>query len=171
MGERVALECHHASTGKETLGVHLAPDGNNKDAFESLMTKAKTWHDNIRVGHLSPSLLAWQATTTSILKSLKYPLPALTLSYDECNKIMAVLKKGLLNSSRICTSTPKSILHGPIEDGGLKLNHLYHTQGIFHIKKFLKFMASDTMTGRLLQSSTWHSGSWYWTKHLLPKLQ
>ena len=46
-GERVQLESYSASTWKETLGVYLAPDGNNDAVLEALISKANTWKDNI----------------------------------------------------------------------------------------------------------------------------
>ena len=71
------LTCYEPTTGKETLGVVLAPDGNNRDAYNKLQLKAQQWRDNILAGHLSPSLV-WQAAKTTIMKTLEYPLPALT---------------------------------------------------------------------------------------------
>jgi hypothetical protein len=73
--------------GQCTLGVHLAPDGNNNDAVEYLTNKAEEWKDLIQTGHLQRKD-AWQALETTILKTLQYPLPAMTLSEQECNKII-----------------------------------------------------------------------------------
>ena len=50
------LQRCEAYTGKETLGVFLTPDGNNNHAKKALETKAKQWRDNLRAGHLNPSL-------------------------------------------------------------------------------------------------------------------
>ena len=125
--------------GKETLGVFLGPDRNNTHAKAALENKAKQWRDRIRAGHLAPSL-SWHAANTTILKSfLEYPLPVLTLSFDECNKIMKIVKQGLLNKARISTSMPNSALYGPKAEGGLQLDHLYITQGLMHLEKFHKF--------------------------------
>ena len=149
-GQRVPLRSFDPHIGMETLGVVLAPDGNNKDALTSLAKKASTWSANIKFGHLSSSL-AWHAASTTIMKSLEYPLPALTLTYKECNKIMTIVKKGLFNASRICTAMPNDVVYGPVEEGGLNLHHLYTTQGLFQIEKFVKFLSTDTITGKLLR--------------------
>ena len=87
------------------------------------------------------------------MKSLEYPLPALTLTYKECNKIMSIIKKGLFNSSRISTAMPNDIVYGSVQDGGLNLHHLYISQGLFHIEKLVKFFSTDTITGKLLRVS------------------
>ena len=137
------------SQGKETLGVFLAPDGNNSHTKAALENKAKQWRDRIRAGHLAPSL-SWHAANTTILKSLEYPLPALALSFDKCNKIMKIVKQGLLNKSRISTSMPNSALYGPKAEGGLQLNHLFITQGLMHLEKFHKYINSSTITGKLI---------------------
>ena len=87
------------------------------------------------------------------MKTLEYPLLALTLQYKECHQVMAIVCKGLLDSSRISISMPNEVIFGPKDDGGFQLNHLYTTQGIFHIEKLLKFLPSNTMTGRLQRVS------------------
>ena len=87
------------------------------------------------------------------MKSLEYPLPALTLTFEECNKIMKIVKQGLLNSLRVSVSIPSASLYGPKSEGGLQLNHLYHTQGLMQIEKLYKFLDTDTVTGKLIRVS------------------
>ena len=53
------------------------------------------------------------------MKTLEYPLPALTLNFEQCNKIMKVVKKGLLKKSRVSTSIPNDALYGPEDEGGI----------------------------------------------------
>ena len=107
---RETLQRCESSTGKGTLGVFLAPDGNNTQARKALEAKAKQWRDNLRAGHLNPSLV-WHAANTTIMKSLEFPLPALTMTYDECNRIMKIVtKQGLLNKSRVSVLIPSSAL-------------------------------------------------------------
>jgi len=71
----------HDST--ETLGVYLAPDGNNKTAIQELRKKSERWRDLVRTGHLS-SKDAWIALNSTVIKTLEFPLPALTLKKKEC---------------------------------------------------------------------------------------
>ena len=56
------------------------------DAVNALTNKAQAWHDNIILGQLKRDL-AWQASQTTIMKSIEYPLAALTLTEDECKNI------------------------------------------------------------------------------------
>ena len=75
------------------------------------------------------------------------------MTYDECNRIMKIVKQGLLNKSRVSVSIPSSALYGPAVEGGLQLNHLYHTQGLIHLYKFVQFLDSSTITGKLIRVS------------------
>ena len=147
---RVHLTNVQCSTGKETLGVVLAPDGNSEDGYKTLLKKAQQWTAYMKAGHLVPSL-AWMATNTTIMKGLEYPLPAMTLSEKQCAKIMTTIKQGLLPKAQISKSIPEAVLYGPIDDGGMGLHHLYHTQGLLHIDKFVKHIASNSITGKLLR--------------------
>jgi hypothetical protein len=47
------LELLDSSDGRCTLGVHLAPDGNNDSAIQHLRRKAEVWRDYIKTGHLT----------------------------------------------------------------------------------------------------------------------
>ena len=40
------------SKGKETLGVHIAPNGNNMDQLQVMKDKVEKWCEKIKVGHL-----------------------------------------------------------------------------------------------------------------------
>ena len=61
------------------LGVYLAPDGSNKKQLKHMKEKVTAWCDKVKVGHL-PAREAWQCVSLTIMKTLQYPLPALTLS-------------------------------------------------------------------------------------------
>ena len=68
------------------------------------------------------------AVTKTIMKSLEYQLPALTLTYDECNKIMKTVNQGLIPESHLSKLFPDEALYGPVKEEGLDLQHLYLTQ-------------------------------------------
>lgn len=65
------------------LGVYLTPNGSNKLQLQKTMEKVNEVAEYIRTGHLKP-YEAWTALTTMILKSIEYPLPALTYTEEEC---------------------------------------------------------------------------------------
>ena len=140
------------SEGKETLGVFLAPDGNNKKMIEYLTEKTESWSDLVRTGHLNKKD-ARQALETTIMKSVEYGLPALTLSEEECKKIMKpVLKAGLPNMG-ICRNFPRDVTYGPTNEGGIGLTDIYTFQGTSRIATLQENLNAKTITGNLIRTS------------------
>ncbi len=138
--------------GKETLGVYLAPDGNNEEMINYLKGKTEKWKELIRSGHLSRKD-ARQALQTTIMKSVEYGLPALTLSQQECKQISKpILEAGLPNMG-ICRNFPRDVLYGPLEEGGLNLTDIYTFQGNSRISVLQEHLAAKTITGDLLRTS------------------
>lgn len=135
---------------KETLGVYLAPDGNNKEQVRILRQKAEAWKEKINVGHLDRTE-AWQAIDYTILQSLRYPLPALTLTKKECTYIMAPVLLSGLPASAVCRTFPRNVLYGAKEEGGMGKSNLYIEQELGKIDIFLEFLHSNTMTGEMLR--------------------
>ena len=78
-GNIVTLERLPPNTTRRTLGVRLAPDGNNTDEVQHLWSIAEKWKELIRTGHLQRHE-AWYALTATIMKTIEYPLIALTLT-------------------------------------------------------------------------------------------
>lgn len=93
-GKRVELKQFPVDKGMRTLGVILAPDGNNKDQVAALREKAEQWAELIITGHLEREE-AWRALNTTILKSLEYPLTATTLTQQETTIFLPPFDKQL----------------------------------------------------------------------------
>ena len=87
------------------------------------------------------------------MKTIQYPLPALTLSQKECSKIVQPIKQVALPKTSISKSFLLDVLFGPMEEGGLGMDHLYTLQGAMHIEKFQCYLGTDTITGIFLQTS------------------
>ena len=154
-GTRVDLKQLPTSKGMRTLGVILAPDGNNTDQVEALLHKAESWADLISTGHLQREE-AWRALNSTILKSLEYPLTATTLTEQETTKIFSPIRQVALPASGIVRTFPSAIAHAPHKYQGLAIPDLYATQQMKHIITLLKFGGTNTVTGNLLQQSLEH---------------
>ena len=152
-GHSKTIERLDVSDARRTLGVRLAPDGNNDAEVQFLTERAKDWADRVRTGHL-PRRLVWESMNTTIFKSLQYPLPATTLSREQCRAIMAPLLAQGLSASGIVRTMPRVVVHGPIKFQGLGVSDLFTFQKIQHILRILKFCtAADNITGQLIRHS------------------
>ena len=140
-----------ADKAQRTLGVYLAPDGNNKAQLQILLEKTKTWADNSRTGHLN-KVAAWLNLTSTILRQVYYVLPATTFTQAQCDTIMAPCFRGGLPAAGYMRSFPRVILQAPYKYFGLGITNLYHEQGIQHLLALLRHGSNpNDITGQLLR--------------------
>ena len=153
VGVPTPLERVPVTEARRTLGVRLAPDGNNRAEVEYLRQQAVNWSDKLRTGHL-PRYASWVSMNATIMRTLIYPLPATTLTYDECHYILSPVLQAGLPSSGIARTFPRTIVHAPLQFNGLALPHLYTEQGLSHILQILRHLhVQDSITGQLLRAS------------------
>ena len=143
------LDPHEA---RRTLGVRLAVDGNNKAEMEHRRQEALNWADALRTGRL-PRPLAWLHMTTSIYKSLEYPLPATTFTQADCEFILRPVLCAGLPSSGISRNFPRALVHAPRRYQGLGLPNLWISQGVSHLLHALRHGSHSSITGQLLRTS------------------
>jgi len=143
----------HPSEARQTLGVRLAPDGNNSEELQYLRDIAKSWHtlmSRAKVTHAAAEFGLRQV----ILRKLEYPLMATTFTHAECNTIMSPILTAGLPAAGITRTFPRAIVHGPWQWGGLNIPNLFTEQITKHIHTMLKFGGNSTdMTGVLLQAT------------------
>jgi hypothetical protein len=96
--------------GRRTLGVCLAPDGNNQAEFLYLREQCDAWADKMRSGMLL-QWFTWQAFTTTILAKLSYALPATTFSKKECESITKQLISTTLLKAGVNAHLPRDLEH------------------------------------------------------------
>ena len=146
---RVELKYMEANEAMEMLGVSLAPDGNNTAQIKKMKDKALKMGESIRSGYVTKAE-AWISLNTMALKSLEYPLPALTLSETECTSIMWPVLKQFLPKSGINRTIKRDVLYGPSSAQGLQITNLYLSQGISHISDILEHRWKNTVTGSFI---------------------
>jgi hypothetical protein len=152
-GWRTSLEQVDISEGRRTLGVRLAPDGNNREEFKYLKTQADQWADKIRSGMI-PKGFTWQAFTSTILAKLAYAIPAATLTQEECQQITTKLVVATLTKAGINQHLPRDLVFGHESRQGLGFPDLYVWQGAEAVARTLRFgTVSDNITGRLVNTS------------------
>ena len=151
-GKVVMIQQLPVSKGMKTLGVTLAPDGNNVDLVTALEEKANTWADLILSGHLQKEE-AWRAMQSTIIRGLEYPLVATTLTEAETDKIISPIRQAVLPQCGIVRTFPRAITSAPLKHQGLAITSLYTSQYVQHIMTLLKFGGKTTVTGNLLSQS------------------
>ena len=122
---------------ERTLGVRLAPNGNNAAQIKHMTNQAAEWGECLQTGLLSKAL-AWQAMHTTIIKSLKYPLPATTMTKEECEGIMGTMLCYGLPKAGIFRYMPKDLVFGPLRYPGFAVPHLYVVQQLCHIEDLIR---------------------------------
>jgi hypothetical protein len=114
--------------------------------------QAITWCDKIRTGQLSRQLVT-QAMLSTILKSLEYPLPVTTLTSNQCAAIMSPILQCCLPQMGVVRTLSHTLVHAPSKFLGLQIPNLFHSQGVAHIDRLLRFFKSHQLTGELLRHS------------------
>ncbi len=152
-GQRVVLTRHDPDVGLETLGVMQAMDGNNREEVRHLRKKADAFAESMRTGYLSKND-AWYALTATIMKTMEYPMAAITLTEKNWEHIMVPILKAGLPRSGIDRSFPRDILYGPTSLQGMGLLHPWYHQEITHLLVCLQQTTIRGTTGQLIAAST-----------------
>ena len=137
----------------ETLGVHLAPDGNDDTQYGVLRNKAIDWSAKIKRGGNISRNDAWICMNTTICKTLEYPLPVTCLSREQCTSIMAPVLETALPGVGISRKFNRKYIHGPPDCFGLNIPSLYSYQGASHIDMLTSHWKDESTTGELLRGS------------------
>jgi hypothetical protein len=152
-GELQTLEVVPVDEARRTLGVRLAPDGNDREQGKFMLEVTKKWADGIRINSL-PRAYAWQSYSTTLWPKLRYGLPATNLSAKESEKVDVEIRKTLLPAIGVNRNFPRALTHGAISRGGLGIPRIYEAQGIEGIVTLVRYAHNkETMTGRLLLTS------------------
>ena len=136
----------------EMLGVHIAPDGNNVEQINQMLTKASKAAEIIRTTPVSPHE-AWLGLKTMTMKSLEYCLPATTLSEKDCKVIMKPILHAFLPKAHINRNIKQDVLYADVQSQGLGLHSLYLSQGIKHVIEILEHSWKQSTTGSFLTTS------------------
>jgi len=152
-GNPTAVTRYKAAKAIKVVGVHQALDGNNmKEQVKALKKKASNWGGKLRQG-CAPQHLAHRAVHSMIWASIKYPLPATTMTHQEGSDISSILFTTVLPKLGAVRSFPKVFQYAPTELQGLALPHTKVEQEIDHLKKILTHGAIDTPTSTLLRAT------------------
>jgi len=152
LNQRKIITRMQAGEAYETLGVFLAPDGNNEQQFKKMLLAATKWADGLRTGTISKNDV-WIALQSTILRTLAYPLAALRLSKSQCEAILGPILRYCLPALGVCRNFPRRLVHATFDYMGLNIYHLYTLQEITRLKDIILHTFNDTLTGKLYRTS------------------
>ena len=150
--KRVILQRYNLEIAKETLGVFLAMDGNNREEIVKLRAKTQEFADQIRTGSIN-KWDAWYAINATIMMTLQYPMMATTITEKEWDFIMRPIRESGLPKVELSRKFPSKILYGPKIYQGLGIMHPYFNQELSHIATCLYEGERPTITGELIRAS------------------
>jgi len=143
------LRRHKADHTEKTLGVHTAPDGSMERWFENedgtrtitgefsyLESKIEEFVSVIRSSRNTEENDIWQVLTTTLMKTLEYPMAATTLSKEHWDALMSPILRICLPKGGYSCNFPHAIMYGPTDFGGRGLMHPWYNQvkaGRFHL--------------------------------------
>ena len=150
--DRVELEQLDVHNAKETLGVFIAMDGNQREQTKSLRSKANRWADKIRAGTYSEAE-TWYSLQFCLLKLLEYPLMATSMSKTQCDSFMKPIRAAGLPSLEINRHLSKVVAHGPQLYQGIGIPGIWTVQGIMKMWLAINHGDAPTITGHQLRAS------------------
>jgi len=153
LGNCLPLLRLHTSEARWTLGVYLAPDGNNKLQESILLEKTKTWAQNTIAAHLD-QMAVWLNITMTLIQQVYYILPVTILTPKQCEWIMQPCLMDGMVVAGYNRSFPRVIISAPSKYYGLNLTDMYTEQGIQHLLAMLQYgHSSNNLMGRLIWGS------------------
>ena len=152
-GTRQTLQRYDPDHAERTLGIFPAMDGNPVRQIQHLTEKVKDFCFKVRICRKKEKNDVWVAVTTTIMKTLEYPMRAICLSKQAWDDIMSPLLKTCLPAAGFASSFPRTLVYGPIEHMGLGLLHPWYHQELQHLEVFWEEISQKTLTGDLLQIS------------------
>jgi len=96
---------------------------------------------------------AWVAITSTIMKTLEYPMAALTITKQGWDEIMKPLLHFCLPVAGYSQNFPRAVIFVPSEQGGKGLMHPWYNQELTHLETFWEELASETHTGEFFTTS------------------
>jgi hypothetical protein len=118
-----------------TLGVHISPSGVTQQSFRVLLAKAHDYQAKIITSKL-PREAALLSYNMYLLPKLGYPLPALTFSEIDCQRLQSPTLAAFLPKIQLNRHIARSIVFGSIRFGGLGIRSLYSIQSLGQLTLF-----------------------------------
>jgi hypothetical protein len=137
------------SSGFRTLGVHISPSGSLHLSIKQLRGASLNYANANTGSRLNRSATLW-SYLMYLMPKLAYPTPALTLTQEECQRILSPSLMAVLPKLHVNRHTARSIVHGPASLGGLHLPTIFSEQSSGQLSYFTSHVGLGDKTGKLL---------------------
>ena len=137
------------NAARKSLGCFVSPSHNQIPQLEALKIIVLEWKQSMNHSSLTPQLII-QAYNTILKPQIVYRLSTTSLSFEQCDELMKLIRPILLNAHRTHKNFPKSILEAPSLYAGYNLTHFYDVQGHEKLKFFTYHMRLQDETGQTI---------------------
>jgi len=125
------LSCLNPSLARETLGIFLAMDSNQRAQSEHLKTKARIYLEQLRTGVIY-KIHVWYSYTAAFSKILEYPMEEIDISYEDWEDIIKLFMGQLLNSSGMSKNFPRKLIFSSKKYNGLDIKYPFYLLPSIH---------------------------------------
>jgi hypothetical protein len=136
-GERELLERLEVDEPRVTLGINFSPDGSWRGQVKHLSEKVNKWVSHLKSGHLNQAD-TWYALTRTIMKTMEYPMVAISLTRDQWDEVMKPLLQAVLPRIGITRSFPRLVVYAPLSRKGLGLIHPHDNQYLKQLQTVMR---------------------------------
>ena len=109
------------------LGYRICPDGNQSHAYQDMKGSTDEYCRNIRSSHTNERE-TWSALDGRLVPKLAYKMQLTYVDEEKSDKIDTVIRDSMLPRMQMNRHTPKAVVHGPMEYGGMKIMDVYLMQ-------------------------------------------
>jgi ribonuclease HI len=146
-GSSTIIKQKEVESAHKTLGCYKAIDGNEREQINYLRTKSKKFGRNIQNSNMSRKQ-ANMAYKMIYIPSLKYGLPACSLSLNTIESIQNSSLDKFLPYMGYDHGTPRALIHAPLEMGGAEIPHLYTEMMGMKLETIISHLRADTVLGK-----------------------
>ena len=134
------------------LGVLTDPAGTGREQVVYMSNQAREWNTRMMNAPIS-SLLKRISYTTELVPRLTYPLPAGTLTQEECEEIMRLAMPSIKHSQGLSRTTETGVMYFPYAFGGYGVQDLHLTQVAEQARYVVQHLRNRDSVGRRIRIS------------------
>jgi len=135
---------------RQYLGVLQTADSDDTYQLDKMYSDVATWNNRMAKSKMLPAYNL-SAMLNRIYKTLTYPLPALSLSYDQCFKLSNKLTTASIPKCNIVSKFPLKFRYLPRKYHGLSLPDLYLEQRISQIRELITHSGINDVLGQQIK--------------------